>query len=387
MRRTADNSSSYEIPITQASSLSRFFMAPYRSLVAAHIWQRVKRYRCYRLRSNDAPCRSLFRAKRWPKAAADRYFCGKYPPGSHRVSVRRAPRRSALDGSCSTLASRSDPGAMRADGHRRPPGLSRKARLGESRYPAKGANARLGSALLSRRVTSRASEIIRKSSNQQAEHGISWDGAVRLTRFAHLPTSGVVAASAAFRRHQPAIWGYNEPPQTGTSTLCERNPPSPRSFPASSLRLPTASGRTCRKSGVTPWAACLGVGSPPEVRECHQAISGSIQSQWIGLSPFGNSTAARQPSDVPLADCFFDSALRPALSMPRSGRTSTVSTSGHGEQSYVSIRLEASGGRHFSMDRKYEHNPAKKTGGIIKNTSSPKGRAVRSAQEYTSISI
>ena len=57
-------------------------------------------------------------------------------------------------------------------------------------------------------------------------------------------------------------------------------------------------------------------------------------------------------------------------------------------RSYVSIRLEASGGRHLSTRGKYIHNKAKKMGPAIKALSVSKSvrAALRFAQESTYIS-
>src|SRR5262245_43698351 len=50
--------------------------------------------------------------KRRAQTAAHRHLCGSYDPGCHRVGLHRVTCRSALDGTCARLASRSDPSAL-----------------------------------------------------------------------------------------------------------------------------------------------------------------------------------------------------------------------------------------------------------------------------------
>src|SRR5262249_55872534 len=58
-----------------------------------------------------------------PKAAARRHLCGNCNPGCDHAGVRGASCRSALDGSCPRLASRSDLRSVRPDRPQRPAGL------------------------------------------------------------------------------------------------------------------------------------------------------------------------------------------------------------------------------------------------------------------------
>src|SRR5262249_10406610 len=72
---------------------------------------------------NDELRRLAITTKQWPKAAARRYLCGNCDPGCDHAGVRGASCRSALDGSCPRLASRSDLGSVRPDRPQRPAGL------------------------------------------------------------------------------------------------------------------------------------------------------------------------------------------------------------------------------------------------------------------------